>query len=82
MRIHYRLESGSVTKHYCDKCGEELPPDVSKNVKIGLWIHYEADDWKNAEAYDSWKVITHDICQKCAEKIETDITGCSPTSVL
>lgn len=71
-----------MTKHFCDKCGKELPVDVRGNVNIGLWIHYEADKYSNEEAYDSWKVFKHDICQDCAEKLEEFITGHSPTPVL
>ena len=70
-----------MTKHYCDKCGSELPLDVMNNYKIGLWIHYEKSEWTQ-EPYDAWENIHHDICKECAIKLEEFITGHSPTPVI
>ena len=66
-------------KHFCDKCGKEVPVEMQKNYRIGMWVHIPEDEifpWKNRDAFDSFKNIYHDLCQECAEAVEEFITGC------
>lgn len=66
-----------MTKHYCDKCGKELPIGERENVKIGLWQHHILDrenDEKGGE-YDSYKVFRYELCNECAGQMTEIISG-------
>lgn len=62
-----------MTKHFCDKCGAELPPDMSENVKIGLWYHYLPGD--GCPEFDSYGSFRYDVCNACAGKLTEFISG-------
>ena len=60
-----------MTKHFCDKCGKELPPQPYDNVKVGAnWLCHGEDS-----EYSSWKNTSYDICQECAVEIMSFIAG-------
>ena len=65
-------------KYFCDKCGKEVPLEMQKNFRIGMWVRVPEDEscpWEKRDAFDSFKNIYHDLCQECAEDVEEFITG-------
>lgn len=66
-------------KHFCDKCGKEMPPGMRDNVKVGLWQHVvsepDAGTGEPAEEYDTYKVFHYDLCNDCAGKMTEMISG-------
>lgn len=68
-----------MTKHYCDKCGKEMPLGMKSNVKIGLWQHHRPDidtiTGERSAGYDDYKVFHYDLCNDCAGEITKVISG-------
>lgn len=67
-------------KHFCDKCGKEMPPGMIQNVKVGLWQHVvsewtDVDTGKPSEEYDTYKVFHYDLCNDCAGEMTELISG-------
>ena len=60
-------------KRYCSKCGLEMRPDTSRNIAVGMWIHFAEND--EEEEHETYHVYHYDACSKCAGKVIGFITG-------
>lgn len=64
-------------KHFCDKCGKEMPEDLHENLKVKAWCHQKGytEFEQPAEGYDTCKLFTFDVCNDCAHYVIEYISG-------